>query len=160
MADKITIRAAFGQTNCSLGRIGRTGEKNARRVLFDCHAVLADRPNASIVCVLLRPNESEKEAYLAPLEETDEKGVFALTLRKVDVAKAGLLSIELRMIDGNELLKSAFYTGIIDKSHEGESIEPESPQDDMLTELGKAASEARNATTSANYATTIATEAV
>lgn len=122
MVDKITIRATFGQSVCSLGRVGRTGEKIARQILFDCRRVLADRPDAFIECVLVRPTESEKDAYLVPMEETAQKGVYTLTLRKVDVAKAGLLSIELRMIDGEELLKSAFYTGIIEKSHEAESI--------------------------------------
>ena len=83
MAEKITISASFSQNSRSLGRIGRVGENVSRRILFDCTSVLVGRASATIACVIQHPGCDDP--YLAPIEETDKKGVYSLTLRDVDV---------------------------------------------------------------------------
>ena len=143
MADKITIRVPFSQSARALGRIGRVGENVSRRILFDCTSALAGRASATITCVIQRP--SYDDPYLAPIEETDESGVYSLTLRDVDVAIAGTVKIELRMLDGDEILKAAIYTGIVEPSITADPVDPGNPVADMLDKLETAADTANEA---------------
>ena len=143
MADKITIRVPFSQSVRALGRIGRVGENVSRRILFDCTSALAGRASATITCIIQRP--SYDDPYLAPIEETDESGVYSLTLRDVDVAIAGTVKIELRMLDGDEILKAAIYTGIVEPSITADPVDPGNPVADMLDKLETAADTANEA---------------
>ena len=143
MADKITIRVPFSQSIRALGRIGRVGENVSRRILFDCASALAGRASATITCVIQR--SSYDDPYLAPIEETDESGVYSLTLRDVDVAIADTVKIELRMLDGDEILKTAIYTGIVEPSITADPVDPGNPVADMLDKLETAADTANEA---------------
>ncbi len=158
MADKITIRVPFSQSVRALGRIGRVGENVSRRILFDCSSALSGRESATISCVIQRP--SYDDPYLAPIEETEEAGVYSLTLRDVDVAIAGTVKIELRMLDGEEILKAAIYTGIVDPSITSEPVDPGNPMADMLDKLETAAETANEAVKQIDVAVAKAESAV
>lgn len=158
MADKITIRVPFSQSVRALGRIGRVGENVSRRILFDCSSALSGRESATIACVIQRP--SYDDPYLAPIEETEEAGVYSLTLRDVDVAIAGTVKIELRMLDGEEILKAAIYTGIVDPSITSEPVDPGNPMADMLDKLETAAETANEAVKQIDVAVAKAESAV
>ncbi len=158
MADKITIRVPFSQSVRALGRIGRVGENVSRRILFDCSSALSGRESATISCVIQRP--SYDDPYLAPIEETEEAGVYSLTLRDVDVAIAGTVKLELRMLDGEEILKAAIYTGIVDPSITSEPVDPGNPMADMLDKLETAAETANEAVKQIDVAVAKAESAV
>ena len=95
MADKITINAPFSQETRSLGRIGRVGENISRQIVFDCSSVLADRPNAGIVCVIQRPGD--KQPYTGQLVRDGSTSNYELVLTSTEVAAAGSVRLELRM---------------------------------------------------------------
>ena len=147
--DKLTLRVPFSQAERKLGRIGRDGEAIVRQVLFDCRDVLRGWNSASIVCAYWRPEDDAP--YLVPLTEV-ESGVFAFVVRQEDVAKVGTVRMELRRIDGESVLKSATYTATVEKSINAAPVDPGSPEEDMLTELGEAAGKATLAAKAANEA--------
>ena len=147
--DKLTLRVPFSQAERKLGRIGRDGEAIVRQVLFDCRDVLRGWESASIVCAYWRPED--EAPYLVPLTEV-ESGVFAFVVRQEDVAKVGTVRMELRRIDGESVLKSATYTATVEKSINAAPVDPGSPEEDMLTELGEAAGKATLAAKAANEA--------
>ena len=147
--DKLTLRVPFSQAERKLGRIGRDGEAIVRQVLFDCRDVLRGWNSASIVCAYWRPEDDAP--YLVPLTEV-ESGVFAFVVRQEDVAKVGTVRMELRRIDGESVLKSATYTATVEKSINAAPVDPGSPEEDMLTELGEAAGQATKAAAAANEA--------
>lgn len=147
--DKLTLRVPFSQAERKLGRIGRDGEAIVRQVLFDCRDVLRGWDSASIVCAYWRPED--EAPYLVPLTEV-ESGVYAFVVRQEDVAKVGTVRMELRRIDGESVLKSATYTATVEKSINASPVDPGSPEEDMLTELGEAAGQATLAAKAANEA--------
>ena len=59
----ITINATFSQRERNLGLIGRRGENGTRQIAFDCSEVLAEYPDAKIICVFRRAGD--REAYIA-----------------------------------------------------------------------------------------------
>ncbi len=144
--DKVTLRVPFSQAERNLGRIGRNGESTVRQVLFDCRDVLRGHEGASIVCAYWRPEDTNP--YLVPLIR-QEDGVFAFVVRGEDVAKKGTVRMELRRIEGESVLKSAVYTATVEESLNAAPVDPGSPVEDMLTELGEAAGQARTAAESA-----------
>ena len=139
MADKITISAPFSQDSRSLGRIGRVGENISRQILFDCTSVLADRPNANIVCVIQRTGD--KQPYAAQLTRVGETNSYKLVLTSTEVAAAGSVRFELRMVDGEEILKAAIYTGTVEASMSGLTDKPGEPLPDALNRLEAAIAE-------------------
>lgn len=144
MSGKITIAAAFGQEPTSLGCIGRVGENIARQILFDCKDALEGREGAQIVCVIKRAGDAS--AYSAALTEMGG-GVLGLPLTSTEVARAGRVRIELRLLDGEEILKSAIYTGVVESAITGNIAEDvEAPAADMLNRLETAISKAESAT--------------
>jgi hypothetical protein len=154
--DKLTLRVPFSQAERKLGRIGRDGEAIVRQVLFDCRDVLRGWDSASIVCAYWRPEDDAP--YLVPLTEV-ESGVFAFVVRQEDVAKVGTVRMELRRIDGESVLKSATYTATVEKSINASPVDPGSPEEDMLTELGEAAGKANTSAANADTATANANSA-
>lgn len=136
MAEKITIQVAFDQTAQSLGSIGRVGENIARQILFDCSAVLAGRTGASIVCVVKRPKDSAP--YTATLAQVGSTSIYKLVLTSTEVAVAGTVQFELRMVDGEEILKAAICTGTVESSITGISDTPDEPIADALNRLEQA----------------------
>lgn len=140
MADKITITAPFSQETRTLGRIGRVGENIARQIVFDCSSVLAGRPNAGIVCVIQRPGD--KQPYAVQLVREGSTSNYRLVLTSTEVAVAGSVRFELRMVDGEEILKAAIYTGTVAESLPGIGDTPEDPIADALNRLENAIAEA------------------
>lgn len=139
MAEKITISAPFSQESRSLGRIGRVGENLSRQIVFDCTSALTDRPNATIVCVIQRPGD--KEPYAAQMTRVGDTGSYKLVLTSTEVAKSGSVRFELRMVDGEEILKAAIYTGTVEASMSGIGDTPGEPIPDALNRLETAISE-------------------
>lgn len=139
MAEKITISAPFSQESRSLGRIGRVGENLSRQIVFDCTSALTDRPNATIVCVIQRTGD--KEPYAAQMTRVGDTGSYKLVLTSTEVAKSGSVRFELRMVDGEEILKAAIYTGTVEASMSGIGDMPGEPIPDALNRLETAISE-------------------
>lgn len=139
MAEKITISAPFSQESRSLGRIGRVGENLSRQIVFDCTSALTDRPNATIVCVIQRTGD--KEPYAAQMTRVGDTGSYKLVLTSTEVAKSGSVRFELRMVDGEEILKAAIYTGTVEASMSGIGDTPGEPIPDALNRLETAISE-------------------
>lgn len=142
MADKITITAPFSQDARSLGRIGRVGENISRQIVFDCTSVLTDHPNANIVCAIQRPGD--KQPYAAQLTRVGSTGEFKLELTSTEVAVSGSVRFELRMVDGDEILKAAICTGTVEASMSGVGDTPGAPIADALNRLETAIAEVGN----------------
>lgn len=139
MADKITITAPFSQDSRSLGRIGRVGENISRQIVFDCTSVLTGRPNANIVCVIQRPGD--KQPYAAQLVRDGSTSNYKLVLTSTEVAASGSVRFELRMVDGDEILKAAVYSGTVETSMSGLTDKPGEPLSDALNRLETAIAE-------------------
>ena len=139
MAEKITISAPFSQESRSLGRIGRVGENLSRQIVFDCTSALTDRPNANIVCVIQRTGD--KQPYAAQMTRVGDTNNSKPVLTSTEVAKSGSVRFELRMVDGEEILKAAIYTGTVEASMSGIGDTPGEPIPDALNRLETAISE-------------------
>lgn len=139
MAEKITISAPFSQETRSLGCIGRVGENLSRQIVFDCTSALTDRPNANIVCVIRRTGD--KQPYAAKMTRVGDTNNYKLVLTSTEVAKSGSVRFELRMVDGEEILKAAIYTGTVEASMPGIGDTPGEPIPDALNRLETAISE-------------------
>lgn len=139
MAEKITISAPFSQERRSLGRIGRVGENLSRQIVFDCTSALTDRPNANIVCIIQRTGD--RQPYAAHTTRVGDTGIYKLVLTSTEVAKPGSVRFELRMVDGEEILKAAIYTGTVEASMSGIGDTPGEPIPDALNRLETAISE-------------------
>lgn len=137
----ITINVPFAQTTQLLGLAGRTGENEARRIVFDCSSVLAEFPDAKIVCAIQRA--CDRSAYLKEVTMSGEKA--ALVLTDADVAAPGEMRLELRAVKDGQTLKSAVYTAEIAPALRGGGSAPGSPEKDMLDRLQSAADAANAA---------------
>ena len=127
----IKVKRPFGYYDTALGVVGRTGENDTRTIDFDCTAALTEYPDANIICVCLRPGDDEP--YTIPLSTDGEHRV--LTLASADLEKEGRLTLELRVVDGDKVLKSARFTGTIASSLQGEGDAPGAPVRDTLDRL-------------------------
>lgn len=127
----IKVKRPFGYYDTALGIIGRTGENDTRTIDFDCAAVLKEYQDANIICVCLRPGDDEP--YTIPLSTDGDHRV--LTLSSADLEKEGRLTLELRMVDGDKVLKSARFTGTVASSLQGEGDAPGMPVRDTLDRL-------------------------
>ena len=115
------------------------GENLSRQIVFDCTGALTDRPNATIVCVIQRTGD--KEPYAAQMTRVGDTGSYKLVLTSTEVAKSGSVRFELRMVDGEEILKAAIYTGTVEASMSGIGDTPGEPIPDALNRLETAISE-------------------
>lgn len=140
MAEKITIRVSFDQTAISMGIIGRVGENISRQILFDCTSAMTGRTSASIVCVVKRPPDSDP--YPVSLTRVGSTDVYRLVLSSAEVAFAGTVQFELRMLDGSEILKAAICTGTVENSLTGIADEPGAAIPDALNRLEQAVKDA------------------
>lgn len=127
----IKVKRPFGYYDTALGIIGRTGENDTRTIDFDCTVALTEYPDANIICVCLRPGDDEP--YTIPLSTDGEHRI--LTLASADLEKEGRLTLELRMVDGDKVLKSARFTGTVTSSLQGEGDAPGTPVRDTLDRL-------------------------
>lgn len=129
----ITVQTKFSQQSISLGSIGRVGENVARQILFDCTSALEGRTTAEIVCVIQRPND--KKPYPTTLKRVGNTYTYKLVLTSAEVATAGTVKFELRMLDGEEILKSATHTGTVESSMQGIGDAPGEAIPDALNRL-------------------------
>ena len=127
----IKVKRPFGYYDTALGVVGRTGENDTRTIDFDCTEALTEYPDANIICVCLRPGDDEP--YTIPLSTDGEHRV--LTLASADLEKEGRLTLELRVVDGDKVLKSARFTGTVASSLQGEGDAPGTPVRDTLDRL-------------------------
>lgn len=135
MADnRITINAEFGQNYKDLGFIGRVGENDSRKIVFDCADALTQFPGASIVCVIKRACDTKP--YTAAL--TENKSSRILPLSAVENAVSGQIMIELRAVSNDTILKSAMFSGRISESLQGEGDRPGNPVHDVLDRVDSA----------------------
>ena len=120
----------FADSKQYLGKIARSGENNTRSLAFDCSVALAEYPTAQIIAVIQRP-------YGDPYTVTpDTDGTIRrITLTSYDLEFNGHLQIELRVLDGEKILKSAIYTATVDDSIRGEADAPGQPVRDVLDRL-------------------------
>ena len=135
----ITIKAAFTDRDTTLGLLGRVGENGTRQIEFDCAEILAEYPEAVIVCAVRRPGETS--AYAAEL--TAEGTNRILLLRSVEMAKSGVLKIELSALDGEDVRRSTVFTGGVASGLLGD--EPDDATEDTLLRLEKAVLKAEEA---------------
>lgn len=142
MAEKITIRVSFGQAAVSMGIIGRVGENISRQILFDCSSAMTGRTSASIVCVVKRPTDSDP--YPVSLTRVSSTDVYRLVLSSAEVAFAGSVQFELRMVDGDEILKAAICTGTVENSMTGIADVPGAAIPDVLNRLESVVEKAEN----------------
>ena len=120
----------FADSRQFIGRIARSGENNTRSLAFDCSAALAEYPTAQIIAVIQRP---QGDPYTVT---PDADGtILRITLTSYDLEFNGHLQIELRVIDGNKILKSAIYTATVDDSIRGEADAPGQPVRDVPDRL-------------------------
>ena len=120
----------FADSRQFIGRIARSGENNTRSLVFDCSAALAEYPTSQIIAVIQRP---QGDPYTVT---PDADGTIRrITLTSYDLEFNGHLQIELRVIDGNKILKSAIYTATVDDSIRGEADAPGQPVRDVLDRL-------------------------
>jgi hypothetical protein len=151
----ITVNAAFGQEQKSLGTLGRVGENETRQIVFDCSDILAEYPGAEIVCVFRRA--CDRDAYIAKSSMIDKTLTVAVT--DADVAVPGTLQIELRAIIGQAVRKSATYTAQVDDSLRGLARKPGNPAADLLNHLEKTLERAENSVSAADQAAKEANDA-
>lgn len=127
------IRVAFAHTVTDLGLIGRVDENNTRTVAFDCTDVMQTYPNGKIVCVYQRMCDIKPYALL--LQRSGN--VYTATLTAGDLCVPGRVRMELRVLEGENVLKSAIYLARVAVSLRGEGDTPESPTADVLNRLSE-----------------------
>ena len=120
----------FADSKQYLGKIARSGENNTRSLAFDCSSALAEYPTSQIIAVIQRP---QGDPYTVT-PDTDGT-IRRITLTSYDLEFNGHLQIELRVIDGEKILKSAIYTATVDDSIRGEADAPGQPVRDVLDRL-------------------------
>lgn len=145
------IETKWSDAPVDLGAIGRTGENAARVIEFDCTDALADYPDASILCAIRHPCDSA--AYLGSLTADGKKRM--LTLTAAECAVKGRLHMELRVVDGDTVLKTATYTGWVEEALTGSADKPGNPVANVLNRLDGAVEKAE---TAASAAQTIAAQ--
>lgn len=120
----------FADSRQFIGRIARSGENNTRSLAFDCSTVLTEYPAAQIIAVIQRP-QGDPYTVTPDMDGT----IRRITLTSYDLEFNGHLQIELRILDGEKILKSAIYTATIDDSILGEADAPGQPVRDVLDRL-------------------------
>lgn len=144
----IYIQSAFSQEEQRLELVGRQGEGGTRQLVFDCADVLAEYPDALIVCAMQRAGD--RTAYLKDCA-TDGTN-RAVTLESADVAVPGILKIELRALIGDDVRKSAVYIAKVAESLRGAQDKPGNPIADVLNRIDMTISRAEESIAEADAA--------
>ena len=144
----IYIQSAFSQDEQRLELVGRQGEGGTRQLVFDCADILAEYPDALIVCAMQRVGD--RKAYLKDCAADGANRV--VTLESADVAVPGVLKIELRALIGDDVRKSAVYIAKVAESLRGEQDRPGNPTADVLNRIDMTISRAEESITKANAA--------
>lgn len=144
----IYIQSAFSQEEQRLELVGRQGEGGTRQLVFDCADVLAEYPDALIVCAMQRTGD--RKAYLKDCAADGANR--AVTLESADVAVPGILRIELRALIGDDVRKSAVYIAKVAESLRGEQDKPGNPTADVLNRIDMTISRAEKSIAEADAA--------
>lgn len=144
----IYIQSAFSQEEQRLELVGRQGEGGTRQLVFDCADVLAEYPDALIVCAMQRAGD--RKAYLKDCAADGANR--AVTLESADVAVPGVLKIELRALIGDDVRKSAVYIAKVAESLRGEQDKPGNPTADVLNRIDMTISRAEKSIAEADAA--------
>ena len=144
----IYIQSAFSQEEQRLELVGRQGEGGTRQLVFDCADVLAEYPDALIVCAMQRTGD--RTAYLKNCAIDGTKR--AVTLESADVAVPGMLRIELRALIGDDVRKSAVYIAKVAESLRGAQDRPGNPIADVLNRIDMTISRAEESIAEADAA--------
>lgn len=150
----IYIQSAFSQEEQRLELVGRQGEGGTRQLVFDCADVLAEYPDALIVCAMQRTGD--RKAYLKDCAADGANR--AVTLESADVAVPGILRIELRALIGDDVRKSAVYIAKVAESLRGEQDKPGNPTADVLNRIDMTISRAEKSIADADAAAKSARE--
>lgn len=144
----IYIQSAFSQEEQRLELVGRQGEGGTRQLVFDCADVLAEYPDALIVCAMQRAGD-----HTAYLKDCATDGTNrAVTLESADVAVPGMLKIELRALIGDDVRKSAVYIAKVAESLRGAQDRPGNPIADVLNRIDMTISRAEESIADADAA--------
>ena len=144
----IYIQSAFSQEEQRLELVGRQGEGGTRQLVFDCADVLAEYPDALIVCAMQRAGD-----HTAYLKDCATDGTNrAVTLESADVAVPGMLKIELRALIGDDVRKSAVYIAKVAESLRGAQDRPGNPIADVLNRIDMTISRAEDSIAEADAA--------
>ena len=115
--------------------LGRQGENQARKVVFDVLRAWHEEFGSAGVASLIVQREEDAEPYPVALEE--ENGMLAWTVSAADTAYAGEGKAELRYTVGNTVVKSCVYKTVVRASlGDSTSDPPEAYQswvDEVLT---------------------------
>lgn len=150
----IYIQSAFTQEEQRLELVGRQGEGGTRQLVFDCADVLAEYPDALIVCAMQRAGD-----HTAYLKDCATDGTNrAVTLESADVAVPGMLKIELRALIGDDVRKSAVYIAKVAESLRGAQDRPGNPIADVLNRIDMTISRAEESIAEADAAAQSARE--
>lgn len=150
----IYIQSAFSQEEQRLELVGRQGEGGTRQLVFDCADILAEYPDALIVCAMQRAGD--RKAYLKDCAADGANR--AVTLESADVAVPGVLKIELRALIGDDVRKSAVYIAKVAESLRGEQDKPGNPTADVLNRIDMTISRAEESIAEADAAAQSARE--
>lgn len=150
----IYIQSAFSQEEQRLELVGRQGEGGTRQLVFDCADVLAEYPDALIVCAMQRAGD--RKAYLKDCAADGTNR--AVTLESADVAVPGVLKIELRALIGDDVRKSAVYIAKVAESLRGAQDRPGNPIADVLNRIDMTISRAEESIAEADAAAKSARE--
>lgn len=100
-----------------IGIVGRRGENETRILTFDCTSALQEYPEAEILCIMQRPGDAQPYTH----DYTQAGNTITVALTAADMCRVGTLKLELRLMQGEKILKSAIYRGGITLSlHYGE----------------------------------------
>ena len=150
----IYIQSAFSQEEQRLELVGRQGEGGTRQLVFDCADVLAEYPDALIVCAMQRAGD-----HTAYLKDCTTDGTNrAVTLESADVAVPGILKFELRALIGDDVRKSAVYIAKVAESLRGAQDKPGNPIADVLNRIDMTISRAEESIAEADAAAKSARE--
>ena len=116
----IDIQAVQGRTIA----LGRLGENNYTRILFDVSGWLADYPSASIGLLNVRPGQTT--AYpVSPENLSLSGGVLHWTVTNSDLSAKGTGRCELVAYQGNTIMKSAIFKTMCMEALDGGATPPE-----------------------------------
>lgn len=100
-----------------IGIVGRRGENETRILTFDCTSALQEYPEAEILCIMQRPGDTQPYTH----DYTQDGNTITVALASADMCRVGTVKLELRLMQGEKILKSAIYRGGIALSlHYGE----------------------------------------
>lgn len=100
-----------------IGIVGRRGENETRILTFDCTSALQAYPEAEILCIMQRPGDTQPYTH----DYTQDGNTITVALTAADMCRVGTFKLELRLMQGEKILKSAIYRGGIALSlHYGE----------------------------------------